>query len=279
MKITINELKTLVRKAIRQINEAPFAGVEPMVASRTDVGRYKDWMERETGMNADPKAIDKFHRTSLFQKKAEWAFAGFNIPIYIIPNVGEYYLNYSNNDSRVQFFSKEKLKKIVEKSNSQIDLQKVFSNLDAGACYILSSINFLAKGGLPTPWMIIHAILDNGQGEDSISNYNLPPGLEKIYEISQDIYFMIEDGELIFEKDQERTNAKNLGEAQDTGDLVAEILTQEIATKSGLQIKMLGNEQDEIWQNVLDKIKSVNMKKLMEDSIKGKIIMVANTLE
>ncbi len=286
MKITINELKTLVRKVVKQINEAPFAGVEPGVY----IGNY----ERETfpGETTDLKAIDKFYRNPSYEKKANWAYAGYSIPIYVVPMVGISILGYYNDNSRVQIFSKEKFKELVEKSNSSIDLEKVFANLDAGACYIVSSSNYLSRGALPTPWMLFHAMFDNiGMGDfdfdvetGKFDSYprETPSSMYPLYNFIGKIYHLIDEhyheGKIIDEMSK-RLNLKNIDKISSVEDTLAEMMTQELATKSGLQISLLGDEDDKFWQQILTVIKSANLKKRMENVLRGQIVVVSNLMD
>ncbi len=305
MKITINELKTLVRKVVKQINEAPFAGVEPMISTRTPERQEiydnleKNYNYDSLGRTSNPKAIDRFHRTSFYQRKANWAFAGFDMPVYIIPFIKERE-NFRRRNARMKFISKDEFVDIVKESGQEIDVEKVFSNLDSGACYILSRTNYLSKGFLPTPWMILHALFDDQMVSFSAyQSFNFPDSLNIIYKfkiwlLNQITKFQVnlykkytykslndDNYQKIIKQLQEfyeRTNLKNVNQYTGPQDFVAEIMTQEIATMNGFQVKMLGNENDKFWQNILDKIKSLNLKKLMADSFKGQIIQINTSI-
>ena len=75
-----------------------------------------------------------------------------------------------------------------------------------------------------------------------------------------------------------RLNLKNIDKRSSVEDAFAELMTQELATQSGLQINILGDEDDKFWQQFLTVIKSANLKKTMENALRGQIIAVANTV-
>lgn len=297
MKITNNDLKKIIKESLKRLSlqEAPFAGIEPMMLQRKDTDQsYENWADDTQGMNANPKSIDKFYRTPSYEKKANWAFAGYSIPIYIIPHVGtSQFLGLYLDNPRLQFFSRETFEEIVNESDVEIDVQKVFSNLDNGACYIISSSDYLSRGGLPTPWMIFHAMFDAQQNqfvdEDGSMDWetfdvngNYPKDLRKIYEIGLKIESLLLQKYGIMgigQEAQKRTNLKNVDERTSSNDIVAELITQELATSSGLLIKEVGDSDDKLWKNIQKKLKLANLKKVMEKAIQGQIIMVANTVD
>lgn len=74
MKVTVGQLRRIIKEEIERVNEAPLADIGDFVntSSRSDDSR-------------EVRAAERFHKTPKYRKDAEAAFKLFEIPVYIVP--------------------------------------------------------------------------------------------------------------------------------------------------------------------------------------------------
>lgn len=139
----------------------------------------------------------------------------------------------------------------------------------------MSFVEKLQPGLLPTPWMTIHAMLDNNEAEgDSV--------LDSLRYTIQD---WIEEEEPYTDNDEFQeimtTGSARGGflRGQAINDIVSELMTQEIATRRGVFFVYpsdMDPEKKEKFMNLEKFIKSLDIKSKFSKVVGGKLVFVQN---
>jgi len=227
-----------------------------------------------------------------YREDAKRMFEGIDVPVYIIPVFSRVA---KSSPSRASFLTWEEALPALEQS--EFDLEKLKSELDSGAIVFLSSSTSASKGNLPSPWMLIHAFFDNFYTQASERDKRTSPFryfqnnvvlafedlLADIYDIPSrytDAYEADEYSEKIekawrgvaqaitsksgrsgyFKGDQEYT----------IGDVLGELLSQAVLKGNCT----LNCGEDENLQIVEDWINSLNIRQMLVDRLRGKIVEV-----
>lgn len=210
--------------------------------------------------------VDTFFSTPKFKNDAIKAFQLFSTPVYFIP---AYSINMSDYGAeRVRRISgqKEQENALQEFSLAKPEIQKMLSALESGASVIVSGADRLRKGFLPTPWMTIHALLDN-QGE-------LDSALDQLVrKVSSLLKKHFKDGDRVLDAALTMKSARN-NSINTVSDAACEIICQSIVTKAGFVfIQNESPELNALFHEITELVKPA--RSMMEDFMKGNIILIA----
>lgn len=144
MKITVGQLRRIIKEEIQRVNEAPLADVGDFVntTSRSDDSR-------------DVRAAERFHKTPKYRKDAEATFKLFDIPVYIVP----IFTSGGTTFNRVKVVPWEEAEPLIKESG--LKTENIESELGKGACVILSRSGEMVRNFMPSPWMLLHAMFDD----------------------------------------------------------------------------------------------------------------------
>lgn len=264
MKMKLSEL----RKVIRQVlSEMPFREVLPSanISSKND--------QPESGPSSF-RAVDRFHRTPQFQKKAIAAFRGLPIEAYFLPIKIDKNLPFLQ-DTRLTVEKPAKGIRLLKQIGADVDFEDLQAKLAGGATVFLSFVEKLQAGLLPTPWMTIHAMLDNSEAE----------GNSVLDALRYKIQDWIEEEEP-YTDDDELQEIMTMGSARSgllrgaaTSDIISELMTQEIATRRGIVFAYpsdMDPEKKEKFMNLEKFIKSLDIKSKFSKVVGGKLVFVQN---
>jgi hypothetical protein len=165
MKITLKQLKSLIR-------EMAFGGVVGNIVNTTPRDksgrRFRDY-------KGHFRPLKKYHSSKLYKKNAEYIFKNFYSNIWIVPT-------FNRKDRypvRVKTLSLQEAESTLLQSgiglkpediengmtpssrNENYRLENIKNHLDSGGCIIISNSESLEKNFWPSPWMILHAIIDD----------------------------------------------------------------------------------------------------------------------
>jgi hypothetical protein len=149
-------LKVLIRE---MINEMAFGGSSKKVINKVT--------------HNDPKghypALSKYHSSKAYKKSATYAFKNFRTNVLIIPA----FVPGAFGGSRVSIIPFNKAEDYLIEADMddmpedpQAKLIAFKNHLDSGGSIIISQSQSLVKGFWPSPWMIIHAMVDDIENED-----------------------------------------------------------------------------------------------------------------
>lgn len=223
----MKDLKNLIRVLI---NEMSWAGVLPAA-------------ELPPSRNLGPEAsttttaLNKFHGSKSFEQKATAAFAAMPYPVWILPvlrNSGPGRL--LNQKFRAESYTSRKgIEALKAAGVTGVDFKDLHEKMKSGATIIVSLVAGFDKNFWPTPWMVIHAMFDNTPDEWPAQLLDVHEELEEIvmeghWESETSVVELIEDCMTM-------TSATS-GTLQGSGDIIPELLTQEIATKGGVRFNV-----------------------------------------
>lgn len=270
MKLSLYHLRTLIAEAL--LNEMPFLGKSQLQIG-PDRGRSDIRTNQPVLAQKNQKAVGRFFDSPKFKNDAIKLYNNLAVPIYVVPiweglvNVGDRNMNVRSQDLVKMGFSKEKIEEFIDMKNS-------------GAAVFIVSASSLESGFLPTPWMIIHALFDDGDPElstiPSMTNYK-----DRLSELVSSI---VPVGRRQFAQQSEQQRQRyvrllkglTMRSARETqiftlSDFISEIITQSVATKSGFTYKSTGDEEIDV---LLEQIQAlmIDAKREFEKAIAGKII-------
>ncbi len=242
MKIRLSQLRSIIKEEVSRIlSEVPLEDITPVIDARDDKSDEKLY----TG-------VKKFHKTDQYKAKAEAAFRTWPFPVYIIPVVGR---NKSYN--RTTIYEADEGIEILRRLNLNYDLEDLTKKLAEGGTVFLNSSTVLAKGQLPTPWMMIHALFDEtGSGNGPFTRM-----AQEVFDLVEKTSAPDADGKSIssanlvrrmtmgsarnaFEKKNPSDEDKTI--LQSDSDIAAELATQAVITTSG--VRFITDDGDE-WKN------------------------------
>jgi hypothetical protein len=207
------ELRSFIKQFLM---EMPYRGALPAAipAWKDD----PDWEDSQKANANDRRKLDNFHRSKKFIKQATWAFEDFPQDVYILP-VTDFH---GSNDTRTFSLEGQEALDYIKNELAYVDVGNINSLLSSGATIIVSHINWLKPGFLPTAWMVIHAICDSDPLR--IGNLN-----ELVREISSYVSEKLSVRDI-----RNCLTMKSAPKLSNTeGDGAAEIMVQELATRIG----------------------------------------------
>lgn len=223
------------------------------------------------------RKVKRFHETPLYMKKATAAFKNFPFDVWIQPidNSEELYdvLGIeAPGGHRLEIIDFEDLED--KKGDLPLDVEKIGSVVQGGGCVILSVVRNLEAGFLPTPWMMVHALFDSedAAGDD---DSDFSPILTELEE------YILEDLEFggVFDVAQYMTmaSARN-NELSGENDVVAELCAQEVIATGGVRFSEADDpEVNEKLDMLKEKIKSYDLRGMISNAIKGKVVALGTT--
>lgn len=252
----------LLRKLIQEyIEEMAFGGVLKGI-------NLKGNEEFENPEATTHYQIEKFHSSKLFHAKGHAAFKHFPFDIWIMPISVPDYEKIFDMEKRYRAFDIEEIVERLKKYNIDVPEKQLRSIVGSGGCVIMSTVGGLGKGGLPTPWMIIHGLFD------SYSNYAGNTGMSlmliDLHRFCSEIN--LSDRELYDHMTMKSAIKKEINGGDD---LYSELLTQEIITTGGVKFK--DSDDPKISRKlelIKHKIKSFNLKEKISNMFKGKVVVV-----
>ena len=277
--MSYNQLRRVIRGIL---SEMPFKRVMPVAKHRL---HYDP--EEEDVTNFSPSALGKFHSSKKFLKSATHVFADFPQDVYILPvraNMpyntrvgaidGEEAISYLEALARTSEFRDHPI--------TGINIDEIRDVLSQGATVIASFSTIKDPGFLPTPWMIIHAMLDSGRGQIF---GNMSSDIENIIYSSD-----LNADQTAFSKCLTMKSAR-IGDLSGANDIAAEIIAQEVATRKGFhweitpeaanQIEAQGEsveDYESVLQEIEDVVKGSGLKDKFISATKaaaGKVIFVS----
>lgn len=265
-------LRLLIKSAL--LREAPLADILPTgdISIPHEAEKYAADANVDTSINA----YDRFHRTDVFRDKAKKTFQNFSIPVYIVPikrtrntELGRF------SYGRTAFLRKEKaaeLMQIAGISDYAVAFNEVQTN---SACVIFSAGFGLQAGFLPTPWMIIHAMFDDADGDVASE---LSSEFGEIFEMVSGIptWVLLKTMTMKSARDSKVTPGADI-------DVVAELIAQAIISSTGVVFKTF--ESDKHPKPAVDRmndklatlatsINSMNMRQKLESILAGKFLYI-----
>lgn len=301
MKISRQRLKTIIKTVLR---EAPFAGdlgsvesdndddmsflgavssnIYPLASSEVQDEETKKRLARQK------KAARHYATGPAFKKEAEKRYSHLDANVYVLSQIGSFSFKPGTVSKtkrkdflpdgirkRVTFSDiNEKSLNFLRQVKPDIDLSKV-KNTDTIIYYQTDAIGNKNQTFKMSPWMIIHAIIDNStfreklEMETGIDFYN---GLTGPIHPTKYVFDIMTTGS---------SNVKNnfmglaqLGTRYPTDDAFAEMICQELLTKKGVHFDRSG--LDKFENQHLDKVES-HIKKIaswFQEYIQGKLIVV-----
>lgn len=217
------ELRSFIKQFLM---EMPWAGALP---AATPAWRDDPSEEELQKSNADlQRKLNNFHGSKKFNKEAIWAFGEFPQEVYILPVSGFH----GGGDTRTYSLKKQEALDYIENElatgsgSSYVIDNGIDSLLSSGATIIISHIERLKPGFLPTAWMVIHAICDSN-----------PLHIADLNKFRSEIRKHVIENFFIDDLNDCLT-MKSGPTLADEGEAAAEIMAQELATKKGFRWKI-----------------------------------------
>lgn len=142
MIITLGALRRLI------LSEAPLAAIEEPGVDADHNDPAKSKKKRE---------VQRFFKSKKFADDAIRLYRNLAVPIYLIPLWSSQNTAFTNANRTHDVTTKE----LIAGGVSPERAQEIEREVSKGACALVVAASVLLKGGLPTPWMIVHAIIDN----------------------------------------------------------------------------------------------------------------------
>ena len=273
IRLTESKLRKIIREELKRMDEMPYAGGFDPVHSDNDRESFFASTITTTGPNKP--GAEKFARSGRFKTLALKHFGYIPHNVWIAPMVGVGAGVYDYVDDKrldVQSLSGTGRKALAAAGF------KVPDEVDDNDVVILYTTMSVEKDSWATPWMIIHAMFDN---TDSMASSGLVSSWWNLYYslIYGDGDLADELAPLVGEDVMPWSNALTFASArnkaiQSAADSLAEMMCQELLTKSGLVFKpeVLDDEQLEAMKTLQAHVKAAAAE--FRKNIKGKLIIV-----
>ena len=271
-------MKILLRKLIHEyIDEMAYGGMIKSVNLKPFFKGTKTYFgdERKPEKpNEFHSAIEKFHHSNLFLKKANAAFKHFPFDVWVMSvSVPDYEKIFDMNfEKRYRVFNVEETIERLKKYNVDVPEEQLRSITGSGGCVIMSSVGSVNKSFLPTPWMIIHAIFDSTR---DVKDINSVKGISSIrWDLNHFLYKINLDEDVLCDY-MTTKSALNQNFLLENDDVLTELLTQEVITTSGVVFKE--SDDPEITRKlelIKHKIKSYNLKEKISNMFRGRVVLV-----
>ena len=307
MRITVRQLRRIIKEELNSLDQMAWAGNLPIVDAQGTVDPQDD-DPRFKEPRLSLKAVDKFHSNPLFAKKATAAFKDYKTPIWILPvkinHKSSKFWQPTEEGRRYDIFDDPNLAVEALRGGGvpEPTLQQIHGILSNGGTVIANVAAGLRTNFFPTPWMMIHAIFDS----EKIKFFD---------DVYQNVYKMLftdpisvptpknPDRKLTISTSMlpplmtMRSARKGKITPHSPEDVVAEMLTQEMVTTRGVHFnepestmrnyfttargmefsdstRNLYNAVGERLEEVKVYIKSQNLKERFDDLIAGKLIVL-----
>lgn len=279
MKIALSKLRSIIRETI---NEAPLADEDPIViptreqlpsSAVTSRKRTKDGSSREEMSSSQRKKLERFYSTPKYAKDARRYFSNVDVNVHILTRPGSDRSAFTPSGGlgsiRYETFEPQRAGAVLKRIGySDIDLiDRMVGYLKKGDCVLVPMAAGIPADFWPTPWMTVHAAVDNDRGVLSSISLEISRGDYKIN------YFVEDDG-----IDQQVIEALTMKSAREDKILVpedffAEVITQEILTKGGFKFNPSGDEEvDEALEELKEKVSGA--RQAWENEIRGRLVII-----
>ena len=229
------------------------------------------------------RGVQRYFKQQKFVDDATKLYKNMSVPIYVVPVWSGDQPGYDSG-GRAGTIENNVVPTLMKFGMSEQRANELEQARKSGAAIFIAQASQLMKGGLPSPWMIVHAIFDDL--EERTSDFvKSNPGLYRSYKQvnaalnsidipgAMDEYPGEEDDFAQFKK---FLGALTMGSArtnqiQTSSDAVCEIMTQAVLTTNGF----VYNETDDDQVNkALQKIAKVtaDARQAFESAIAGKLI-------
>lgn len=265
--VRTNMLRRFVRAVL--MREAPLADVLPYATKDlSDVDPSDDLLRRGQTQTR------KFFATKKFRDDAIKAYRNLSVPIYVVPVFSTRSTaglrSALENESDVP----KQLDRLIYSLEKIAELREV---LRAGAAIFLVGSHVIEKGFLPTPWMIVHAMVDQSVFEEARDiapvDGMLRSEVRSLLE-SVRLEMRVQNWNLasMFRDILTMGSARD-GAIQNVDDAAAEIVTQSILTANGFDFNPTGNEKADA---ALERIAGIvsGCRADFESRIAGRIVAV-----
>lgn len=268
MRMTVGQLRRIVREALEAglVREAPLSD-DPIltVDARTESGKAAfapDLLRK----------IERFFGNSNYRNKAEYTLRMFPQEVIlinaIIDSENHRYDNPVTNERLTAYEPDagiEMLKRIGVSSDPAY-FKELRSKLGGGATVFVNVTGDLVKGDLPTPWMMLHAMFDNG-------DYSFSP----VSEIRDAVFDIYVDSGLGYKNIIRHATMKS---ARDNNivdeDIVTEMIVQSIVDSRGLTFKETDDpEMSKKLAEIKQKIDKLGIRQTIHRATAGKVIAIA----
>lgn len=268
----------LLRRHLRHtLKEMALASVQqPGIDSANPTAARGDTDKKQRG-------VQRYFKQQKFVDDATKLYKNLSVPIYIVPAWSGAQPGYDVG-SRATAGVHDTVATLMKFGMSEQRANELEQARKSGAAIFIAQASQLMKGGLPSPWMIVHAIFDDLE-EDTSSLVKANPKLFASYRSvrklldSLDVPDAMDDypgEEEDFSQFKKFLGALTMGSArtnqiQTSSDAVCEIMTQATLTSNGF----VYNETDDDQVNkVLQKIAKVTSgaRQAFESAIAGKMI-------
>jgi hypothetical protein len=262
----MHPLRQFIRQELTRIDEMPFAGVKSTVR-----GDPKGLSQIGALIASEPNhvGVDKYMQSNTWSKKADQAYTAFPYSVWIVP------MTASEWDSKIKnVVSDKQLPNLVNGRRVLLPLggqgAKALnilgvdtSDMSSDDLVIVAMATVTAGNFLPSPWMIFHALID-GDGPQQF-------GTGILEDMTDEIQFAPVD----FRKNVLTMKSARDGVIGTHRDMVAEMICQELLTKSGLHFNKdgLNEEQLDYLDSVKQRIGFV-AEKIMKD-LRGKLLFAS----
>lgn len=255
MKMKILEFRCMIRSIL---SEAPLADVYPP--------------SMDSNINYEPEGdkrgkepVRKFFSTPKFAADAKKIFSLWSIPVYLVPayktQISDY--GFTRHKRVTDTASQAEVLRDLRFSEKEID--KLLIELKKGACIIVTTASRLVKNFLPSPWMTIHALLDDQRDQPS----PLSTMVENVYNVLISAFESSNELNHVLTMKSARTNNLN-----SMNDAAAEIICQAGLTSSGFRYNMTNSaEKNAALERIAGIVQSARRE--LENFMKGNIVSIA----
>jgi hypothetical protein len=282
VKIKLSELRSLIRSSV--ISEAPLAGIEPAGEEDWTVNAKSDYVlqtknhSSDADVEKDRKEVKKFFDNKNFYNSAIKLYKNLSVPIYVVPAFTWWASNRGRTSDRTRerYSDASILARFGVPSNRILQLEEARKQ---GAAILVPLVEHLQKGFLSTPWMIIHAMIDETSNISVMGKYMKV--INKMFidafkneknEYMND-YFKFYFWPKIVSALTMKSAVTNAFRNYNWVDVISEIVTQAILDTRGFHYNETGDPKlDELLSNVKNIVSTA--RKDFEDAIRGKVIVI-----
>ena len=268
MRMTVGQLRRIVREALEVglVREAPLSD-DPIltVDARTESGK-------EAFAPDLFRKIERFFGNSNYRNKAEYTFRMFPQEVILInATIDDEHSRHSNpvTNERLTAYEPDvgiEMLKRIGVSSDPAYFKKLRSKLDGGATVFVNATGELAKGDLPTPWMMLHAMFDN-------DDYSFSP----VSKIRDEVFNIYVDSGLGYEDITRHATMKSARDNNvNSEDIVNEMIVQSIVDSRGLTFKVTDDpKMNQKLAALKQKIDELGIRQTIHSVTAGKVFGVA----
>lgn len=262
MRTTLGRVRRLLAEAI-DLDQAYVGSTQPGEEP------VSDELSAHSDLAQHKQQVNRFFKAQKFHDDAITLYRNLSVPVYVVP-----VWSYKNSDvvtGGSRYSVMDDPQELVRFGISQEQVDELEVALEGGATAFAAQVATLEKGNLPTPWMIVHALFDNGSDEGS-GEPLLAPIADKMYNADAQEAFEDEEGRAAFMRGLTMGSARK-GDIGSYYDMLAEILTQAVLTTKGFVPAETG---DDLIDNQLRRLQRVvaPARAAFEQAVAGKVLVI-----